>query len=83
MLAFEASEVLHGTRTSDRDGNGCQRIGSAIALQRRAINVAIAEHTEVKRKVEQKQDADIARVKERHASGVDKNGKPLKRLRST
>ena len=48
MLAFCASEVLHGTRIPDVAGNGCQRIGSAIALQRQAMNVAIAEHKDTK-----------------------------------
>ena len=44
MLAFCASEVLHGTRVPVVAGTGCQRIGSAIALQKQAVNVAIAEH---------------------------------------
>ena len=50
MLAFQASEVVHGTRIPDVLGKGCQRIGSAIAmaLQRRAIIVAVAQHEEGK-----------------------------------
>ena len=54
-------------------------IGSAIALQRRAVNVAIAEHTETKQKLLPKQEESIATVQARHAKGVDKEGNALKR----
>ncbi|DBA98992.1 TPA: hypothetical protein ACH3X1_014268 [Trebouxia sp. C0004] len=82
MMAFCASKVVHGTRIPDAIGQGCQRIGSAIALQRRAINVAVAHHKEMKVRVAQEQDIAIATVKKRHAQGVNKHGQPLKRLRS-
>ena len=74
MLAFHANKVLHGTRKPDMLGRGCRRIGSALALQTRAVNVAIAEHTAVKDKIAQKQQADCVNVKQRHASGVDRFG---------
>lgn len=78
MLAFQASEVFRNTRTPvpDLAGEGCQRIGLAIALQRMAINVAVAHHKKVKvRLAEQEQDIAIATVKKRHALGVNKHGK--------
>ena len=74
--------MVHGTRIPDLAGQGCQRIGSAIALQRRAINVAIAHHKEVKVRVAEEQDIAIATVKKRHALGVNKHGKPLERFKS-
>ena len=43
-------------------------------MQTRAVNVAIAEHTAVKDKIAQKQQADCVNVKQRHASGVDRFG---------
>ncbi|DBA99813.1 TPA: hypothetical protein ACH3X1_013715 [Trebouxia sp. C0004] len=82
MMAFCASKVVHGTHIPDAIGQGCQRIGSAIALQRRAINAAVAHHKEMKVRVAQEQDIAIATVKKRHAQGVNKHGQPLKRLRS-
>ncbi|DBA98879.1 TPA: hypothetical protein ACH3X1_014636 [Trebouxia sp. C0004] len=82
MMAFCASKVVHGTRIPDAIGQGCQRIGSAIALQHRAINVAVAHHEEMKVRVAQEQDIAIATVLKRQAQGVNKHGQPLKRLRS-
>ena len=81
MMAFRASKLVHGTRIPDLIGQGCQRIGSAIALQRRAINVAIKHHKEMKVKVAEEQDIAIATVQKRHAQGVDRHGQPLKRIR--
>ncbi|DBB03133.1 TPA: hypothetical protein ACH3X1_013364 [Trebouxia sp. C0004] len=48
MMTFRANQVVHGTRIPDQIGQGCQRIGSAIAMQRRAMNVAIKHHKEMK-----------------------------------
>ena len=79
MLAFCASEVLHGTRIPDVAGNGYQRIGSAIALQRQAMNVAVAEHKDTKQTVLQRQEGKIAVFDARRAKGIDKQGKTLKR----
>jgi len=81
MMAFRASEVVHGTRIPDLIGQGCQRIGSSIAVQRRAMNVAIKHHKEMKARVAEEQDRAIATVKKRHALGVDRHGQPLKRIR--
>ncbi len=81
MMAFRASEVVHGTRIPDLIGQGCQRIGSSIAVQRRAMNVAIKHHKEMKARVAEEQDTAIAIVKKRHAQGVDRHGQPLKRIR--
>ena len=81
MMAFWASKVVHGTRIPDLIGQGCQRIGSAIALQLRAINVAIKHHTEMKVRVAEEHDIAFATVKKRHAQGVDRHGQPLKRIR--
>ena len=83
MMAFWASKVVHGMRIPDLIGQGCQRIGfgSAIALQCRAINVAIKHHREMKVRVAEEQDIAIATVKKRHAQGVDRHGQPLKRIR--
>ena len=79
MLAFCASELLHGTRIPDVAGNGCQRIGSAIALQRQAMNVAIAEHKDTKQTVLQRQEGKIAVFDARRAKGIDKQEKTVKR----
>ena len=57
---------------------GCG-IGSASALQTRAVNDVVAEHKAAKDKIAQKQEADCANVKQRHASGIDRHGMPLKR----
>ena len=77
MLAFCASELLHGTRIPDVAG--CQRIGSAIALQRQAMNVAIAEHKDTKQTVLQRQEGKIAVFDARRAKGIDKQEKTVKR----
>ena len=77
MLAFCASEVLHGTCIPDVAGNGCQRIGSAIALQRRVMNVAIAEHKDTKQTVLQRREGKIVVFDARRAKGIDKQGKTL------
>ena len=37
-----------GIRVSEDEGQGCQRIGLAFAMQRRAINVAVTEHKNIK-----------------------------------
>lgn len=71
MIAFQPSQVMHGTRASKDEGEDCQRIGLAISMQRRAINVAIAEHKRLKRVQAEKQQEDIARMTTRHAKGED------------
>ena len=81
MVAFQPSQLTHGTRVSDNEGEGCQRIGLAIAMQRRAMNVAIAEHAQIKCKQAGEQQLKIAQVIKRHEKGVDRNGKQLKRAR--
>ncbi|DBA99025.1 TPA: hypothetical protein ACH3X1_014295 [Trebouxia sp. C0004] len=60
MMTFRANQVVHGTRIPDQIGQGCQRIGSAIAMQRRAMNVAIKHHKEMKVRVAEEQDIAIA-----------------------
>ncbi len=81
MMTFRADQVVHGTRIPDLIGQGCQRIGSAIAMQRRSINVAIKHHKEIKVRVAEEQDIAVATVKKRHALGVDKHGQLLKRIK--
>ena len=81
MITFRANQVVHGTRIPDQIGQGCQRIGSAIAMQPRAMNVATKHHKEMKVRVAEEQDIAIATVKKRHALGVDKHGQPLKRIK--
>lgn len=79
MVTFQPSQVLHGTRLPDEKGQGCQRIGLALSLQRRAVNVAIAEHRGAKRRVAIKQEESIAVVKTRRAKGLVKDGTPMKK----
>lgn len=66
---------------SDDEGQDCQRMGLAIAMQRQAINVAIAQHEETKRVIASKQQSAIAVVNKRHAEGLDRHGNHLKILK--
>ena len=63
MLALNAIKLLYGTRIPDMFSRGCQRIGSALALQTRAVNVAIAQHKAAKDRIAEKQEADCTIVK--------------------
>ena len=81
MIAFQPSQVMHGSQVSRDEGQGCQRIVLAIAMQNRAMNVAVAEHAKIKRSQARKQQLNIAKVTKRHAKGVDRNGKQLKKAK--
>ena len=79
MLAFDASQVEHGTRVPDKEAQDCERIGLAIAMQRTPMKKAIAEHKDTKRRQAQEQALKIAEVMQRHIEGVNRRGGPLKR----
>ena len=79
MLAFDASQVEHGTRVPDKEAQDCERIGLAIAMQRTPMKKAIAEHKDTQRRQAQEQALKIAEVMQRHIEGVNRRGGPLKR----
>ena len=79
MVTFQPSQVWHGTCVPDEEGQGCQRIGLAVSLQRNALNVAIQEHEGAKRRIASKQQQQIAIVDERRAQAANKDRKPSKK----
>ena len=78
MLAFDASQVEHGTRVPDEEGQVCERIGLAIAMQMTPMKKAIAEHKDTKHRQAQEQALKIAEVMQRHIEGVNRHGGPLR-----
>ena len=78
MVAFDASQVKHGTRVPDEEGQDCERLGLAIAMQRTPMKRAIAEHKETKHRHAQQQATKFVEVMQRHIEGVNRHGGPLK-----
>ena len=74
MLAFEPARTCHSTAVPHEEYPNCQRLGSAISLQRSALNRAVNAHEDIKNQQAHIQRLQLELVKARTQLGKRKNG---------
>ena len=74
MLAFEPATTRHSTALADAAYPDCQRIGSAVSLQKASLYRAINAHADIKSQQAQIQSLQLQLVKARTQMGQRKNG---------
>lgn len=74
MLAFEPARTCHSTTVPHEEYPNCQRLGSAISLQRSALNRAVNAHEDIKNQQAHIQGLQLQLVKARMQLGKRKNG---------
>ena len=77
MVCFEPAQVLHSTAIPDSPGLDCERLGSAVCIQKTPMNKAVESHAGFKvRWAHQQKKIDL--VSERRGLGLGKGDKPKK-----
>lgn len=74
MLAIEPAKTPHSTSVPYAENSNSQRIGSAISLQRTALNMAINAHEDIKKQQAKIQGLQLQLVKAYTQLGLKKIG---------
>ena len=78
MVCFEPAQVLHSTATPDSPGQDCERLGSAVCIQKTPMNKAVESHAGFKARWGGQQKDKIDLVAEWRGMGLGKDGKSKK-----
>ena len=74
MLAIEPAKTPHSTSVPYAENSNSQRIGSAISLQRTALNMAVNAHEDIKKQQAKIQGLQLQLVKAYTQLGLKKIG---------
>ena len=78
MSCFKPAQVLHSTAIPDSPGLDCERLGSAVCIQKTPMNKAVESHAGFKEQWAHQQNAKINLVAECRGMGLGKDGKSKK-----
>ncbi len=78
MVCFEPAQVLHSTAIPDSPGLDCERLGSAVCIQKTPMNKAVESHAGFKARWAHQQKDKIDLVAEWRGMGLGKDGKSKK-----
>lgn len=78
MVCFEAAVVRHSTAVPTSPGEGCDRLGSALCIQKFPMNKAVRSHAGLKARWATEQKEKIALVAKWRKKGLGKDGRAKK-----